>query len=42
MTMEIDLSPILSLKVFDSNSFEKHLKDGFSFYKHLVEEGIIN
>lgn len=42
MTMEIDLSPIISLKVFDSNSFEKHLKDGFSFYKHLVEEGIIN
>ena len=40
--MEFDFSPIISLKVFDSHSFEKHLKEGFSFYRHLVEEGIIN
>lgn len=39
---EFDFSPILSLKVFDKHTFEKHVADGLSFYRHVIEEGVLS
>jgi predicted nucleotidyltransferase len=38
---EHDFKPIISLKLFAEKSFNEALKKGFSFYKHVVSEGVI-
>jgi predicted nucleotidyltransferase len=35
-----DFSPLISLKVFDADSFAAFRKKGFSFYRKVAEEGI--
>lgn len=35
-----DFKPIISLKVFSDNRFTKALQEGYSFYKHINNEGI--
>ena len=35
-----DFKPIISLKIFGQGDFERRLKQGFSFYRH-VREGIV-
>lgn len=37
---EFDFSPIISLKVFSQDTFQAAAEKGFSFYKHVLEEGI--
>lgn len=38
--MQFDFNPILSLKVFDEKEFNSALENDFSFYRHVVSEGI--
>ena len=35
-----DFKPIISLKIFTEKQFNKALKQGFSFYKHVSNDGI--
>jgi predicted nucleotidyltransferase len=35
-----DFKPIISLKVFSESHFNDSLRKGFSFFKHIKEEGI--
>lgn len=35
-----DFKPIISLKVFSETRFRTAVKRGFSFYRHVEEEGI--
>ncbi len=37
---EHDFRPIISLKVFDESRFRSAVERGFSFYKHVEQEGI--
>ena len=37
---EFDFRPVISLKVFSQDSFQAAADKGFSFYKHVLEEGI--
>ncbi len=37
---EHDFSPIISLKIFGEGHFKDALQKGFSFYRHLAEEGV--
>jgi len=34
-------SPIISLKIFAENKFNQALKEGFSFYRNVEQEGIV-
>lgn len=36
-----DFKPIISLKVFDEESFSDALRRGFSFYRHVESEGVL-
>jgi predicted nucleotidyltransferase len=36
-----DFSPIISLKVFDESRFNNLVDKGFSFYRNVVQEGIV-
>ena len=36
-----NFSPIISLKVFAEHKFNQALKEGFSFYRNVEQEGII-
>lgn len=36
-----DFKPIISLKVFDSKTYQSLLSKGFSFYKNIEKEGIV-
>jgi predicted nucleotidyltransferase len=36
-----DFTPVISLKVFDSQSFATYLEKGFSFYRKVAQEGIV-
>ena len=35
-----DLTPLISLKVFDAGSFAAYREKGFSFYRKVAAEGI--
>jgi predicted nucleotidyltransferase len=35
-----DFSPLLSLRVFDADSFAAYQEKGFSFYRKVAQEGI--
>ena len=35
-----DFTPVISLNVFDSQSFAASLEKGFSFYRKVAQEGI--
>lgn len=35
-----DFRPVISLKVFAESRFHDALKSGFSFYRHVEEEGV--
>ncbi len=35
-----DFKPIISLKVFSEADFNNAFKKGFSFYRHVAEEGV--
>jgi predicted nucleotidyltransferase len=35
-----DFKPIISLKVFAESQFNNSIKKGFSFYKHVQDEGV--
>lgn len=35
-----DFKPIISLKVFAESQFNNYIKKGFSFYKHVQDEGV--
>ena len=37
---EFDFRPVISLKVFSQDSFQAAADKGFSFYKHVLEEGV--
>lgn len=37
---ENDFRPIISFKLFSDKKFSEALEEGFSFYKHVVTEGI--
>jgi len=37
---EHDFKPIISLKVFTESHFKAALNSGFSFYRHIQDEGI--
>ena len=37
---EHDFNPIISLKVFSQENFDRRYQEGFSFYRH-VREGIV-
>jgi uncharacterized protein len=37
---EHDFKPIISLKVFAESRFRKAVEGGFSFYRHVEQEGI--
>jgi predicted nucleotidyltransferase len=37
---DYDFKPILSLKVFSESHFRDMVKRGFSFYRHVEQEGI--
>ena len=39
LMLEYDFKPLISLKVFDLNYFNRCYKQGFSFYRH-VSEGV--
>jgi len=34
-----DFRPVVSLKVFAEDDFEQAVRDGFSFYQHVVTQG---
>ena len=40
LMLEHDFKPVISLKVFGQEDFERRYKQGFSFYRH-VREGIV-
>jgi predicted nucleotidyltransferase len=35
-----DFIPLISLKVFDADSFAAHQEKGFSFYRKVAQEGL--
>jgi predicted nucleotidyltransferase len=35
-----DFTPLISLKVFDAESFASYREKGFSFYRKVAEEGV--
>ncbi len=35
-----DFKPIISIKVFTEADYRNYLAEGFSFYKHIEQEGI--
>jgi hypothetical protein len=37
---DYDFSPLLSLRVFDADSFAAYQEKGFSFYRKVAQEGI--
>jgi len=37
---EHDFKPIISLKVFAESRFRKAVENGFSFYRHVEQDGI--
>ena len=37
---DYDFKPIISMKIFVEQQFQERLKRGFSFYKHVVNEGL--
>jgi len=40
LMLEHDFQPVISLKIFSQEDFERRYKQGFSFYRH-VREGIV-
>ena len=36
-----DFKPIISLKVFEESQFYNAINKGFSFYRHVEEEGVV-
>ncbi len=40
LMLEHDFQPVISLKIFGQEDFERRYKQGFSFYRH-VREGIV-
>lgn len=40
LMLEHDFQPVISLKVFSQEDFERRYKQGFSFYRH-VREGVV-
>lgn len=40
LMLEHDFKPVISLKVFEQQDFERRYKEGFSFYRH-VRKGIV-
>ena len=40
LMLEHDFKPVISLKVFGQEDFERRYKQGFSFYRH-VREGVV-
>ena len=40
LMLEHNFRPVISLKVFGQETFERRYKEGFSFYRH-VREGIV-
>ena len=38
--LDHDFNPVISLKIFSESKFQDSLKDGFSFYLHVMQEGI--
>lgn len=37
---DYDFSPLISLKVFDADSFAAYQEKGFSFYRKVAQEGL--
>ena len=37
---DYDFMPLISIKVFDADSFDSHQKKGFSFYRKVALEGL--
>ena len=37
---DYDFKPIISLKVFEESQFYNAINKGFSFYRHVKEEGV--
>ena len=37
---DYDFTPVISLKVFDSQSFAAYLEKGFSYYRKVAQDGI--
>ncbi len=37
---EFDFNPIISLKVFSHSRFQDAIDQGFSFYRHVMKEGV--
>ena len=37
---DYDFKPIISIKIFVEKQFQERFKRGFSFYKHVVNEGL--
>ena len=40
LMLEYDFRPVISLKIFGQEDFDRRYKEGFSFYRH-VREGIV-
>jgi hypothetical protein len=36
-----DFKPVISLEVFSEEQFDNALRKGFSFYRHVPEEGVV-
>lgn len=36
-----DFTPIISLKVFSEDRFRTAVAEGYSFYRHVIREGIV-
>jgi len=38
---DYDFKPIISLKIFAESQFSQAVRKGFSFYRHVMKEGVV-